>query len=196
MTTELRAICNLNDEELPARLEELRGGLLSKATNREELPDGLALYFDASPEMRDELEAFLAFERECCPSLGHSFHDVPGALRLEIRGIAPNASLFADVPLNPVGSRSPTRSAEPDTPERPTGWRLLASLGVGTALSFLVFCILPIGIAAVVGAQLAAPLGALDNPWLVGGGGIAVTAFWWRWKRSRQAATATEKCGC
>ena len=83
--TEIRAICNLSDEDLEARRAQLREGLVSKARGREELSDGLALRFDATPELREELDAFISFERKCCPGLDFSVRDESGALRLEIR---------------------------------------------------------------------------------------------------------------
>ncbi len=175
--TDIRAICNLSDEELAARRKELREELVPQARGREELSDGLALLFDATPEMREDLDAFVVFERECCPGLDFSVRDAPGALRLEIRGIDPGASVFAG--LGEV--------AEHEKPER-AGWtRLLRSAGLGTAGAFVLFCVVPIGVAAVVGAQLAAPLGALDNPWAVGAGGVVFAALLWLWERRRAA---------
>ncbi len=176
--TDIRTICNLSDKELAARRKELREGLLPQARGREDLSDGLALFFDASPELREELEAFVAFERECCPGLGFSVRDVSGALHLEIRGIDPRASIFAGV----------GEVAEHEKPER-AGWiRLLRSAGLGTAGAFVLFCVVPMGIAAVGGAQLAASLGALDDPWAVGAGGVVFAALLWLWERRRAAA--------
>ena len=87
--TDIRAICDLSDEDLEARRAQLREDLVPQVRGREELSDGLALFFDATPEMREELDAFIAFESECCPELGFSLRDASGALRLEIRGLDP-----------------------------------------------------------------------------------------------------------
>lgn len=187
--TDIRAICTLSDKEFAARRKELREGLLPQARGREELSDGLALFFDASPELREELEAFMAFERECCPGLGFSVRDASGALRLEIRGIDPRASIFAGV----------GEVAEHHKPER-AGWmRLLRSAGLGAAGAFVLFCVVPMAIAAVVGVQLAASLGALDDPWAVGAGGVVFAALLWLWERrraaARKASASTGGCG-
>lgn len=95
--TDIREICSLSDEDLEARRAQLREHLVPQVRGGEELSDGLALLFDATPEMRVELDAFVAFERECCSGLGFSLHDASGALRLEIRGIDPRASVFSDI---------------------------------------------------------------------------------------------------
>ena len=95
--TDIRAICNLSDEELAARRKDLRQELVPKARGREELANGLAIFFDGSPETRAELEAFVEFERECCPGLDFSVRDASGALRLELRGIDPKTNVFAGV---------------------------------------------------------------------------------------------------
>ena len=98
--TDIRAICSLSDEELAARRKELQEGLLSVVRGREELSEGLALLFDATPERREELESFVAFERECCSDVDWSVRDVDGALRLEIRGIDPRTGVFAEIGLS------------------------------------------------------------------------------------------------
>jgi len=67
--TDVREICNLSDEDLEARRAELAGGLIPKARARKNLSDGVVFSFDATPELRDELNAFVAFEGECCPTL-------------------------------------------------------------------------------------------------------------------------------
>ena len=109
--SDVRAICNLSDEEHEARRTHLRETLFPQVRGREELSDGLAFRFDATPKMREELEAFVSFERECCPGLGFSLQDAPGALRLEIRGIDPQASVFAGIgPREPELPKVPLES--------------------------------------------------------------------------------------
>jgi hypothetical protein len=186
--TDLRAICNLTDEQYAARQEELRAGLLTQARRREALSNGLALYFDASPEMREELDALVAFERKCCPSLGFTVSESPDALRLEIRGIDPDTN-FA----------SGEESSSP-APRKRLGWpRMLRSIGLGGALSLFLCCIAPIGIAAVVGVGLAAPFAVLENPWVIVGGGIVFAGLlWFRDRRRadvRMASASTGECG-
>ena len=170
--SDVRACCNLSDADFEARRTELHSKLLPLARGREELPDGLAVLFDATPRMREELDAFVAFERECCPGLDFSVQDRSGALRLEIHGIDPRASVFAGVG---VAAESEGR-----------GWlRLLRSAGLGAIGAFVLFCLVPIGLVAILGAQLAAPLLVLDSPWVVGGGTLAFAALLWRWERRR-----------
>ncbi len=176
--TEIRAICDLSDEAFEARRAQLREGLVSKARGREELSDGLALRFDATPELREELDAFISFERKCCPGLDFSVRDESAALRLEIRGIDPEASLFAGIGAARGSERRAGR-----------GWqRLLRSAGLGAIVAFVLFCLVPIGLVALLGAQLAAPLGALDNPFAVAAGGLVFAVLLWRWERRREAA--------
>lgn len=173
--TDIRAICNLSDEEFEARRAQLREGLASEARGREKLSDGLALLFDATPELREKLDAFTSFERECCPGLDFSVREVSGALRLEIRGIDPEASVFAGI--------GEARGFEKLAGR---GWlRLLRSAGLGVVAAFVLFCVVPIGLVALLGAQLAAPLGALDNPFAVVAGGLVFAGLLWRWERRR-----------
>ncbi len=168
--SDVRACCNLSDADFEARRTELRTRLLPLARGREELPDGLAVLFDATPRMREELDAFVAFERECCPGLDFSVQDASGALRLEIHGIDPRGSVFASVGVESEGR----------------GWlRLLRSAGLGAIGAFVLFCVVPIGLVAVLGSQLAGPLLGLDNPWVVGGGTLVFAALLWRWERRR-----------
>lgn len=113
--TDIRSICNLSDAEFAARREELRAGLFQRARGREELPDGLALLFDATRGMREALEAFVTFERRCCGGLGFEVQDAPGALRLEIRGIDPKTDVLAG-----VGRATTDREPPPDAAPRAT----------------------------------------------------------------------------
>ena len=57
--SEIRTSCNLSDGDFEARRAELRAGLLPQARGREALPNGLALLFDATPELRQELSLYL-----------------------------------------------------------------------------------------------------------------------------------------
>lgn len=195
--TDIREICNLSDEQVAARRKELREGLMPLARGREHLADGLALLFDSSSEMREELEAFVAFERKCCPGLGFSVHDVPGSLRLEIHGIDPDASAFAGVAGVGAGRSVDTRQ---EKPERTGLLRVLRLVGLGGAASLVVCCVVPIGVAALVGAKLAAPLGVLDNPWVISLGTIAFASLLWLRERHRNSASKATAmaggCGC
>ncbi|MBW2292515.1 MAG: hypothetical protein JRG89_11040 [Deltaproteobacteria bacterium] len=192
--TSIRNNCNLSDEQYAARREELREGLMPLARGREHLSDGLALLFDSSAEMREKLEAFVAFERECCPGLGFSVHDAPRALRLEIHGIDPDASAFAG-----VGTGISLNTLQ-ETPKRSGLLRVLRAVGLGGTVSLVICCVAPIGIAALIGAKLAAPLGVLDNPWVIALATISFASILWLRQRRHpsepKAAATTGKCGC
>jgi hypothetical protein len=184
--TEINEICSLSPEDLEARRKELRTGLVPMARGKEKLPDGIALFFDSTAEMRRELDAFVAFENQCCPGVGFSVQEVPGALRLEITTGSSGASLFANLGIDGVPSW-----VGPDQAGA-RGWlRLVRSAGLGAIGAFVLFCLVPIGLVAVLGAQLAAPFGALDNPWIIGSGALIFGGLLWRWERRREAARAS-----
>ena len=183
---EFREICNLPDEELEARRTRVSQELFAFVRKREERPEGLALYFDETPEMREQLNQFVAAERVCCSSLDWSVHNDSGALRLEINGIDPRSAAFASVGS---GSGLP----EELEPEGSGIWpRLFRSIGLGSFGAIFVCCVLPLGIAAVVGTT---PLLFLDNPWLIAGSAVGLGGFLWHWEGRRKANSAAG-CGC
>jgi hypothetical protein len=188
--TDVQEICNLSDEDLEARRIEIARGLAPKAHERRDLSGGLVLSFDATPEMRAELDDFVAFERECCPTLGLSVREASGALELEIQGIAPGSSIFASVGL----------TAEPKVSSSGRWQRILSSAGLGTLGALVVCCVLPIGLVALLGAAVAAPFANLDNPWVISSSALVFAGSIWLWQRRREAARATEAsaggCGC
>jgi hypothetical protein len=95
-----------------------------------------------------------------------SVRDDHDTLQLEIRGLDPTSDLFASLDAKQASTpdRRLANVAERKSPAGP-GWRgLLRSLGLGSVLSLTVCCVLPIGVAMVAGAGIAAPLGVLDNP--------------------------------
>ena len=189
MTNDIREICNLSDEDREARRESLSRRLFAFVRRREELPEGLALYFDETPEMRDELDELVEFERGCCSGVGWSLRSESGALRLEISGIDPNSAAFAS-----IGSVA----AMPSNSDKPGRWpRLLRSVGFGSAGAFLVCCVLPLGVLALVGAT---PLLLLDNPWVIGASALGLSGLLWVWEGRRNARRAVSEsagnCSC
>lgn len=99
-------------------------------------------------------------------------------VRVEIRGVDPSGSLFADLPAH----------MEKDAPAGSSGWlrSTLAAGGIGAALSLFVCCVLPMALSAVVGTTaIFAPLLYLDDPlwivliWIIAG----VIAYRWRSRR-------------
>jgi hypothetical protein len=187
--SEVRAICNLSDEDFETRRAQLRRDLFSQVRGRRELPDGLVLRFDATPEMRDELEDLVRFERECCPTLGLRLQSDPQSLQLEIQGIDPRSAEFASIgQLETDGEWVPTGGAR--------AWlALVRSAGLGALGAFLVCCVVPVGLVAVLGIAL--PLAAFESPWVLGPGAVAISILFWRWERRREAARANAQgCGC
>ena len=189
MTTDIREICDLSDEDRETRRASLHKRLFVFVRRRQELPDGLALYFDETPEMRAELDEFVEYERGCCSSIGWSVRSESGALRLEIKGIDPRSAAFAT-----AGSVA----TEPSDTKQPGLWpRLLRSIGFGSVGAVLVCCVLPLGVMAVVGAT---PLLLLDNPWVIGASALGLGGFLWhregRHKKRRAAGESAAGCIC
>lgn len=110
---DVRDVCSLDEEELAARRETLQRELAPHARAREALPDGVALRFDATPGLRKALETFVAFERDCCPGLDFALHEQGSSLRLEIRGIAPDAAIFAELDTSEPDADGPGRGENP-----------------------------------------------------------------------------------
>ena len=191
--TDTREICNLSDQELKARRAELSGGLGSKVRDRRNLYDGVALFFDATPEIREALNAFVAFEGECCPTLSLSISEASGLLQLEIRGIEPASSLFEDIGAG-IGLAANSASGSSRR------WRrILSSAGLGTLGAVIVCCVLPFAMVSVLGIAAVAPFTNLDNPWSISASALLFAGGIWVWRRRRddaQAAASIGGCGC
>jgi len=193
--TDMREHCNLSDEDHEARWKEVRQKLLPQARGREALADGVVLLFDATPALREELDAFVAFERECCPGLRWFVQDAAEALRLEIRGVDPHAAIFAGVG-QPNEPDTLTSAGAPPPVRR--GWKqILHSAGLGTVGALVLFCAVPLGAAGVFGVTM---LSGLDNPWAIGSGAVVFGGLAWLWERRRNTARAKPgsagDCGC
>jgi hypothetical protein len=190
MTTDIEAICNLSDDDLEERRKELEEVLLPMVLAREPLPNGIALSFPANSENRRVLDAFVAFERNCCPGLGFDLRNADDSLRLEITGISPGSRLFAGVP----------KAAGIENPSRDRWRRLLSSAGLGVLGALIACCILPLGVIALLGTATAAPLTSLDNPWIISGSALLFAGVIWQWQRRRDriraASESAEGCGC
>ena len=118
--------CTLSPEGLNARLAWIRDEILPHARSREHLESGLAWELDAVPGLADKLDHLIALERECCD--GIVFERLsgsrPGRLRLEVRGIDPDAAALQALGTQPL----PARLAKVG------GLGFLAALGVCGAL--------------------------------------------------------------
>jgi hypothetical protein len=89
-------VCTLSSEGLAARLAWIREEILQHARRVDRLESGLAWEFDASPGLAEKLERLIALERECCEGLVLECTEAsaPDRLRLEMRGIDPDAGVF------------------------------------------------------------------------------------------------------
>ena len=191
--TDIREICRLSDQELEARRGQLSRGLASRIRGRRDLQDGMVLAFDSSPENREELNAFIAFERECCPTLDFALGEASGGLELEIRGIDPQSDYFggigADVGLEVESAAGSSRR-----------WRrVLSSVGLGALGALSVCCLLPFAAAALFGTAVVLPLTNLDNPWSISASALVFAGGIWFWQARREttrAAASPGGCGC
>ena len=172
------SVCTLPAVGLSERLAWIRREVLPHVLTREPLEGGLAFELRAAPELAARLDRWIELERECCSGL--EFERVAGRrrghVRLEIRGIDPDAALFADLP----GS-----AASPS----PRVGRLARAAAAGLAASVVVCCLLPIAAAALLGAA-AAPLAALDGPLPMAGGAVLAGSAAWLWLARRRHGTA------
>jgi hypothetical protein len=150
------------------------------------LEGGLSFELASAPGLAASLDRLIELERACCTGIVFErlASTTPSRMRLEIRGIDPDAAVFPSL-------RAPVQNAGP---------RLAKAAGIGVLASLFVCCILQIGAAALLGAA-AAPLTALDGPGPIAAGSlVGGTAAWW-WmgrRRTREAAgedPATTACG-
>ena len=145
------------------------------------LERGLALELDGAPGAAEKLDRLIELERECCS--GIEFERMAGTtrggLRLEIRGIDPDASLFRPLRL-PAASES-LRA------------RLAKATGLGVTASLFVCCVLPVAAVALLGAA-AAPLTSLDGPVpIIAGAAVGGTLAWW-WLGKRRVQSCGPRC--
>ena len=198
--SDTRKICNLDDDAFETRRKELRRTLFRRIRGREAIPDGVALRFEATARNREDLRDFLAFEKECCPTLALSAVEKSRGILLEVRGIDPESDLLADagIPIDAVvEARIPHRRG-----------RLLRSIGLGGSAALVLCCLLPIAVAGLAGGGLVAPLTGLDDPWAIGfSGAFFAVLFWLRDGRRRQGrgrptspptrtSDSASGCGC
>lgn len=173
----LETLCNLPAEDREARLAMIRDEILPLARRRERHPDGVTFEFANRPDLERTLEQLVAFERTCCGGLSwEATRPNDDTLRLTIRGLSPDSRLF--------------ELGEPPAPASRLG-RLARSLGLGTSAALFVCCVLPLGVAAIAGASVAAPLAGLDQPITIAAVAIASAAVTWVWLGRRRAGSAS-----
>lgn len=176
------AICSLPTDARSDRLTWIRDEIVPHVIETRRSDDGLVLELAAAPGVAEKIDHLIELERGCCSEIGFARLDAgaPDRLRLEIRGVDPDAAMFRGLGLS--HANPPAGAA-----------RLARAAGAGVLASFLVCCVLPIGAMALLGAA-AAPLAKLDGPVplaagaLIGGSG----AWWWlgRERRRRPQAPA------
>lgn len=160
------AICSLPPDDLQGRLAWIRAEILPHALGRERLEDGVAWELADAPGLAAKLDRLVALERACCGGVvfAHRPGRRAGRRRLEVRGVDPDARVFAA-----------------------PGARASRAGGLGALASLFVCCVLPAVIAAALGASLAAPLASLDHPTVIGATAVAFAAGALAWERRRRS---------
>jgi len=190
----LAELCLLPSDQLEERLDWVNREIAPHATRRIEIPNGVAWDFEATAELRQRLELLASLERECCGPADVEFAvRETGAARLRFEILGAKALEFF-----------PSRATELAGTPRTTGkLRRVARTGAIAAFgSFLVCCILPIGVAAVAGAAVAAPLLMLDNPWVIGAFAVALGIGVWQLEKRPEPLVPKAQplpdsgCGC
>jgi hypothetical protein len=178
------AVCTLPAQGLGERMAWIRREISPHVVEALRLERGLAFELAAAPGLVDRIDAWIRLERECCA--GIVFERLPsttrGRLRLEVRGIDPDAPVFLSL-----------RGPAPLAPGRVS--RLAKAAGAGVLASLFFCCALPI-VAAALGAGVAR-LGSLDGPGPIAAGALLGGVAAWRWlgPRRGRGATAAELPG-
>lgn len=187
----LSDLCTLTEEQLAERRTWVEREIAPHARRRLKLDDGVAWEFDASPQTRERLEHLAELERRCCGPADLSFavrSEGDDTLRFEILGA--NAAALARA-----------IDTGTDSPRSRTIARVARTAGIATFAAVLVCCLVPIGVATLVGAAVAGPLHELDDPWVIGGVAAVFGIGMWQFeKRSakKRATPVTPRtdCGC
>ncbi len=88
--------CTLNGSELGKRTEEWRA-VVAEAQRREELDDGLLLFFPPNAALAGRIAALASAEQECCAFLDFTLHLTPQALELTVRAPEMAAEMLAEL---------------------------------------------------------------------------------------------------
>ena len=170
--------CSLPSEELQIRFRMIREHILPHVRRTEELDNGFAWECDHSPEMREKLARLVEMERQCCSGLDFDLQEPAGSnvLRLEVHGIDPRSKALDA--LRGPGRRDAANDGGMLARAAKAG-------GIGVAGAFLVFCGLPIAVAAIAGAAVAAPLAGLESPFALAGGSLVFGCAAWMLQRRR-----------
>ena len=178
----LDGVCSLSDVSLEERLAWIGREILPHARTREVLPDGVRLAFPPDDALRAKLARWVELERACCSGPRFELEEGEG-LELSVHGIDPHSPALASL-------------GEAPAPRGGGLARLAQAGGVGFAAAFFVLCVLPVALAALAGAAVAAPLAGLESPATLAAGTLFAGAGAWWWLRRRSAARAGRRTGC
>ena len=76
--------CSLDAGSVPDRISDWQA-LVARAVRREPITGGVALQFDASPELVAEVARLAAAEQDCCTFFTFTLQMTTGQVRLEVR---------------------------------------------------------------------------------------------------------------
>lgn len=93
---EVPVACALSGAELGERTDQWQQ-LVSRAMDRQDIPDGVRLTFPAGPELISEVAALAAAEQGCCAFFDFTFHLTPDFLELSVRAPETAATMLADL---------------------------------------------------------------------------------------------------
>jgi len=95
--TNLPIPCTLGPAALKARREDLLGGLVRRAAERVDVPNGYRVRFDPSEDILSAIAKVIEVERQCCRFLTFEFTIQPddGPIWLQFSGPAGTRELLA-----------------------------------------------------------------------------------------------------
>lgn len=163
----IQDVCSLDDPALETRLAMIRREIAPHVVRSDHAPSHLVWHFDTTPDLHDRLERLVALERECCSRFDYAIHTDTG-LRLEIRG---------------DGAEALQRAVAMPAPPRSRWRRAIGACGAGALGSFLVLCVLPLGVAAIAGPAIGA---GLENPASLTALALLLGAATWGWLERRR----------
>ncbi|MBO0822512.1 MAG: heavy metal-responsive transcriptional regulator [Actinobacteria bacterium] len=88
--------CTLGAAEVGERIAQWRE-LVGYAQRHEEIPDGVRLFFPASPDLAARVAALACAEQDCCAFFDFTLHLSTDALRLDVRTPATAKGMLADL---------------------------------------------------------------------------------------------------
>ena len=177
------AVCTLPRRALSERIAWIRDEILPHARRRERLADGIAWELEAAPGLAANLDQLVALERDCGGGIvfAHMPSREPGRLRLEIRGVDPDADLFRELGADSESTRAGSGRA-----------RLAKAGGLGLLGALVGCCAVSLAASALLGGAAATAFARLEEPWAIGLVALAAAslAWWWLGRRS-----ASRSCG-